>query len=273
MRVSLAVAIGVLALMCPALGQTVMATKLVSYGKGKELLRKINGRWRSQDNREVYPPGKGGVFWELDSEPGVVDFYHHRPFDPKAESLHLFMAPPEVEAALGQPNRIFKMGPDGGMWSYYAANGTRVEVRSMDGVLGEAKYDPVTGPSTPVASVARDLNGRSIYTLLAERAGPRSAEEQAKCVAAMRSQMPTQEDHGRRIAQLRSQRASGGATGGSTPIQVGTNGAGGTVPAIAPAVPESRKQIVSPEALARIKIGASRADVLAVLGEPSALFH
>src|SRR5262249_41256880 len=68
-------------------------TRRVSTGGGKtELLRKINGRWWTQDNREVYPPSKNGVFWEVDSKPGVVNFFHHRPFQiDLAESLHLFM--------------------------------------------------------------------------------------------------------------------------------------------------------------------------------------
>jgi len=53
-------------------------TKLVNAENGKqELLRKINGRWWSQDNREVTPPAEGGFFWVLDSKPGVCQFYHH----------------------------------------------------------------------------------------------------------------------------------------------------------------------------------------------------
>ena len=54
-----------------AQGPTVTATKWVDYGKNRELLRKINGRWWSQDNREVNPPAKGGIFWVLDSKPGA----------------------------------------------------------------------------------------------------------------------------------------------------------------------------------------------------------
>lgn len=159
----------------PGPAQVVTATKLVSHGKSKELLRKINGRWWTRDNREVYPPGRTGVFWEVDSNPGVVDFYHHEPFDlRKAELLHLFMTQAQAESLLGRPNRIFRMGPDGGMWYYYSANGTKVQVRFMDGVVGEAEYDPVQGKSYSVASIERELAGRSIYKLMAERAGKRS---------------------------------------------------------------------------------------------------
>ena len=120
----------IFAAMCS--GQAVTATQRVSTGGGKsEVLRKINGRWWTQDNREVYPPSKTGLFWEVDSNPGVVEFRHHRPFElTKAELLHLFLKPAEVEALLGEPNRIFGRD-DHAMWSYYAANGTIVWVRFM----------------------------------------------------------------------------------------------------------------------------------------------
>ena len=275
MRVFLIIALAAFGWTDSAAAQTVTATKLVSYKKGKELLRKINGRWWTNDNREVYPPSKTGVFWEIDSEVGVVDFYHHQPFElPKAESLHLFMTPAQVETVLGKPNRIFTMGPDSGMWSYYSVTGTKLEVRIMDGVLGEAQYEPVTGKPTPVASVAQEFNGRSIYSLLAERAGQRSAEEQAKRVAELRRTMPTQEDHARRIAELRGQRPTTSATVrlGSTTARPNSIKVGNSIPVTAATTPEPEKRIVSAEALAGIKIGVSRADVVTVLGEPSARY-
>ena len=42
--------------------------------KGKARLRKINDRWWTDDNCEVYAPGKKGVFWEIDSKPGTASF-------------------------------------------------------------------------------------------------------------------------------------------------------------------------------------------------------
>lgn len=239
-----------LALNTPGFAQTVTGTKLVSAGKGKELLRKINGRWWTKDNREVYPPGKNGVFWEIDSKPGIVDFYHHRPFDlSRAELLHLFMTPAEIEGVLGPPNRIFKMGPAGGMWSYYAANGTRLALWLMDGGLGKAEYEPLRGRKYSVASVANELNGHSIFHLMAQRAGKRSAEEQAQRVAEMRRLMPS-------------------------PRRTPAAGAGNVVeiPAAVEPAPEPKRQVVSAGALAAIRIGISRADVLAALGEPSARY-
>lgn len=156
--------------------QVVTDTKLVENwdekGTPPEVLRKINGRWWTEDNREVNPPGKGGGFWIIDSKPGVCQFFHHRPFRlERAESLHLWMTPQEVEAALGQPNRTFGRDQHA-FWSYYAANGTKLVVRFMgdDGLLGEATYEPIGEKSRSVASIERELNGQNIYKLMADRA-------------------------------------------------------------------------------------------------------
>src|SRR5262249_31334239 len=147
-------------------------------------------RWWSQDNREVYPPSQTGLFWQLDSKPGVVDFFHHRPFQLElAESLHLFMQPAAVEAILGQPNRIFGKG-DHANWYYYAADGTKLDIRFMgdgDGI-GEAQYEPVKGKSYSVAAIARELGGRNIYSVLAERATKRSEERRPQWAAESRAE-------------------------------------------------------------------------------------
>jgi hypothetical protein len=245
---------------CLALCQVISAqapyvtdTKLVNAEKGKqELLRKINGRWWSQDNREVTPPPEGGFFWVLDSKPGVCQFYHHRPFQlSRAESLHLWMKQDEVEAVLGPPNRTF--GRDAhAFWSYYAANGTKLVVRFMDeGVLGEATYEPVHGKSWPVASIESELAGRSIYKLLAERAGKRSEEEQAKKMEEFRN------EH-----QIR-------ASGSRSPVRP-------SMVTVEPATPgpqtPAKKTIVSVDALAAVSAGATRENVLSRLGEPSSRY-
>ncbi len=156
----------------------VTATKRVenweTKGKKYELLRKINNRWWTEDDREVYPPGPSQVFWTPDSKPGTYQFFHHRPFQlTRAESLHLFMSPQEVEAALGKPNRM--LGDERhAFWLYYAANGTKLNVRFMgpDG-LGDAVFIPLDEKSRQVPSIASELNGRSIYKILAERANQR----------------------------------------------------------------------------------------------------
>jgi hypothetical protein len=248
-------------LMVLAQAQQVTDTTLVNYQGKKELLRKINGRWWSQDNREVYPPGKNGIFWELDSKPGVVDFFHHRPFQlNRAESLQLWMTPEAVKATLGPPNRIF--GNDGhGFWYYYASNGTKVEVRFMDGVLGEAKYTAVGEKSWPVASIEREMAGRDIYKLLQERAMKKSEE----WLATKREE--NRIDQAARSEALRNGMRPASSGYRSRVAQPGTV----VVDAAEPQSPP-KKTIVSAEALAAVVQGTTREDVLSKLGEPSSRF-
>jgi hypothetical protein len=246
----------------------VTETKLVDNwesGKGQALLRKINGRWWSQDNREVYPPSKGGVFWELDSKPGVCQFFHHRPFQlDRAESLRLWMRKEEVEAALGQPNRIFGTD-DHARWYYYASNGIKLDTWFVDdGVLGEAKYTAIGEKSWPVASIERELNGRSIFTLMQERAGKRSQEWLAKKTEENRI------DQAARSDALRRSIAPAGSISrpGIVQPRVVTVDSVDTAPPAEPQ-PPSKKQIVSAAALAAVVPGATRQDVLSRLGEPA----
>jgi hypothetical protein len=248
-------------LMVLAQAQNVTDTKLVDYGKNQQVLRKINGRWWSQDNREVYPPSKNGVFWELDSKPGVVDFFHHRPFQlNRAETLRLWMSPDEVRAALGPPNRIF--GNDGhGFWYYYASNGTKVEVRFMDGVLGEAKYTAVGEKSWPVASIEREMAGRDIYKLLQERAMKKSEEWLA-----------TKREQNRIDQAARSESLRNGMRPGSSGYRSRVAQPSTVLVDAAEPQPPRKKTIVSAEALAAVADGATREDVLSKLGEPSSRF-
>jgi hypothetical protein len=235
-------------------------TKLVNSGKGQEWLRKINGRWWSQDNREVYPPSKNGVFWELDSKPGVCQFFHHRPFQMgRAESLHLWMTKDEVEAALGPPNRIF--GTDNhAWWYYYASDGIKLDVRFMDdGVLGEAKCYAVGEKSWPVASVERELNGRDIFKLLQERAGKRSNEWLAK---------KTEENRIDQAARSGIRPASTGARfRGAQPSVVEVELA--NAQRAAEPEPPVTKRLVPAGALAAVAPGTTREEVFSRLGEPS----
>ena len=243
-------------------------TRLVNEGTGQELLRKINGRWWSQDNREVYPPSEGGIFWQLDSKPGVCQFFHHRPFQlARAESLRLWMNKQEVEAALGPPNRIF--GTDNhAFWYYYAANGTKLQVRFMDdGVLGEAKYYATGEKSSPVASIERELNGRDIFKLLQERAAQRSAEWLAKKTEESRIDQAARSEALRRGIRPAS---SGSWSRGAQPGLVAVEPV--NVPRAAEPEPSQKKRIVSAEALAAVAPGMAREDVLSRLGEPSSRY-
>jgi hypothetical protein len=223
----------------PLLAQAphVTDTKLVDNwevkGKGPELLRKINERWWTRDNREVYPPGPGAFFWTTDSKPGVVQFFHHRPLQiERAESLHLWMNEQEVEAVLGPPNRVLGRNRHG-FWSYYAANGTKLEVRFMgDAGLGEAQYQAAGQKSRPVASLERELNGQSIYKLLQERNAGRVVGPHRTARSGMVTVDPVPPTHE-----------------GPTP-----------------------KRVVPAQALTSVTEGTTREDVLSRLGEPGARY-
>jgi hypothetical protein len=218
----------------------VTATKWVNNweekGKGREQLRKINGRWWSEDNREVHPPAKDGFFWTLDSKPGTCQFFHHRPFQlERAESLHLWMSPQAVEAVLGQPNRTLGTN-EHGFWFYYAANGTELSVRFMgEAGLGEAKYVDLGEKSRSVASIESELSGRDIYKLLQERATTGS-----RPISARRGVRPSV------------------VTIGAVPVDQ--------------ADPAPPKRIVPANAFATLALGAPRQDVLSRLGEPSSRY-
>ena len=210
-------------------------------GRGREQLRKINGRWWSQDNREVFPPAKDGFFWTLDSKAGIFQFYHHRPFQlERAESLHLFMTQQEVEAALGQPNRTFGIG-DHGFWYYYALNGTKLQLRFMGDGLGEAKYIDIGEQSRSVASVESELNGRNIYKVLQERATRKLDQGLANKLSSSRRGSQT-----------------GVVTVSAVPVDR--------------ADPVPPKRIVPAAAFSGVAVGSTRQDVLSRLGEPSSRY-
>lgn len=210
-------------------------------GSRTELLRKINGRWWTQDNRLVHPPKERNTFaafWIISSKPGVVEFYHHRPFDVRrGEQLRLFLTPEEVEAAFGQPNRRFPMGSArGGRWYYHGSDGTILDLWFLGGgELGQAEYNFPNGQKRSVAAIEQELNGRSIFSVMAQRAGQRTT--------------PTRSASGRpvRTASLQS-------------VEVPR--------AVEPARP-AQLRIVTREAAASIQPGALRGDLLLRLGQPS----
>ena len=239
----------------PVVSATIWVDDWTGHHKGKVLLRKINGRWWTDDNREVYAPGKKGVFWEVDSKPDTCLFHHHRPFDlTQAAWLHLWMTPDEVRQIFGEPNREF--GQRGqGFWYYYGVNGTALRVRFMGGVLGEADYD--RGAKTwPVDSVKQELGGRSIYEVMAERATKKVDSSRPTRQSQQHTATPgTSASHGR---SSHSQQAS--------IIEV-PSAADGPPPA-----PPGPVSTITASALASVKIGMPREDVLRSLGKPTSRF-
>ena len=165
--------------------QRVTETRTVRIDGKPQLVRKINGRWWSPDNRQLTPPGKNGFFWNIQNKRiSEVVFYHHRPVDlSRAESLRLFMSKDEVTALLGPPNETFE-GMGG--WWYFAENGVALFIRFLGTgheELGEARYERsdfgIHGRQ--VQSIERELAGRSVFKVFAERAStrPRSFDRSA----------------------------------------------------------------------------------------------
>jgi len=262
MRTAALATLAFLGLVLPAFAQEPVVTATIwvddwtGHHKGKVLLRKINGRWWTDDNREVYAPGKKGVFWEVDSKPDTCLFHHHRPFDlTHAAWLHLWMTPDEVRQIFGEPNREF--GERGqGFWYYYGLDGTALRVRFMSGVLGEADYD--RGAKTwPVDSVKQELGGRSIYEVMAERATKKVDSSRPTRQSQQHTATPgTSASHVGRSSH--SQQAS--------IIEV-PSAADGPPPA-----PPEAVSTITASALASVKIGMPREDVLRSLGKPTSRF-
>lgn len=244
----------------PVVTETKRVENWVKAGGGTVVLRKINGRWWSPDNIEVNPPSKGGLFWTLESEPGVVQFFHHRPFQlDRAESLHLWMTEEQVQAALGQPNTIFGKSPHA-FWSYFAADGTKLSVRFMGDGLGDADYERAGEKSRRVASIETDLNGKDPFTVGAERARKKTQEADEKRMEQFRA------DHAiRPEAQSAAPRPAQAGAVQPRMITVTPSTAG----QLASQEPPPPKRIIPAATLATVSPGTTREDLLSRLGEPA----
>jgi hypothetical protein len=223
----------------------VTATKEVRVGRNqREVLRKINGRWWTRDNRLVNPPKdqKGFGIWVVDSKPGVCPFEHHQPFDTRrGEQLQLWLTRDSIVGAFGRPTRRC-LDQDGGsgFWYYHDSDGTILQLRFFPpGELAEANYLLPGGDRAPVAALEQQRGGESIYHLSAQRAGER-------------------------------RRASGPDSRYSTRSR---SGGGGSAPPPIPQATEperpARRTVITAESLAEIEAGASREQVIGQLGEPS----
>jgi hypothetical protein len=216
--------------------QTITAVTTVSIDGKPQRIRKINGRWWSDENRELSPT-KEGFIWYISSKKGEGwTFHHHRPLHlAKVEQLHLFQDPGSVESLLGQPN--FEAGQrspgDSTMWHYYAEDGTAVLLQFIRNQLAIAKYERkdlgVSGK--PVQSVERELAGRNIFKVMADQATAELPKHGAAAAARPSSSVTTV----RNVS-------------------------------VTPDPPQRR---ISPHLIDSVKPGMTRADVVAALGEPS----
>ena len=164
-----AMLLGMLA--APAFCQKVTATANVRIDGKVQVVRKINGRWWSADNRQLTP--NKGRFWYISSDKAPAEFYHHNPVDlRRTDQLRLFMSQDEVRDYLGDPNETMSTA---GIWRYYAEDGTAVMLRFFADELLMARYERsdygVKGRAVP--SIEQELDGRDPYALAADRSWQR----------------------------------------------------------------------------------------------------
>ncbi|HLK65153.1 MAG TPA: hypothetical protein VKU19_17040 [Bryobacteraceae bacterium] len=160
----------------PTFGQKVTDTHKVEIDGKVQVVRKINGRWWSPDNRQLNPT-KAGYIWYISSDRAPLEFYHHNPvYLPRVEELRLFMSQDEVRDILGDPNETQSRA---GLWHYYAEDGTAVLLKFVSDELLEARYERTDYgvKGRPVQAVLRDLDGREPYAVAADRAWQRRSPE------------------------------------------------------------------------------------------------
>jgi hypothetical protein len=128
-------------------GGVVTDTMKIEIDKRIHTARKINGRWWSEDNRELKQTNvgwlwniSGGNAWQL------VRFDHHRPVDPaRVNQLDRSMGPDQVRAILGPPNSVFPSDKPAQQqhWDYYGAGGYKLSIMfSSSGGIFTASYEP-----------------------------------------------------------------------------------------------------------------------------------
>ena len=173
------IALSTLFVALPLLAQTggvVTDTMRIEIDKRMHTARKINGRWWSEDNRELTQTNvgwlwnvSGGNAWQL------VRFDHHRPVDPaKVSQLDRSMGPDQVTAVLGPPNSVFPSDRPASQqqWDYYGAGGYKLSIHfsSSGGGIFTASYEP-DAKSMPkdVPHLVFRFNGKSAQESYEER--------------------------------------------------------------------------------------------------------
>lgn len=156
-------------------GAVATETMRIEIDKRIHTARKINGRWWSEDNRELRQTNvgwlwnvSGGNAWQL------VRFDHHRPMDPnKVSQLDRSMGPDQVRSVLGPPNSVFPSDKPAThqQWDYYGAGGFKLSIHfSTSGGIFTASYEPdAKSKSKDVPHLVFRFNGKSARESFEER--------------------------------------------------------------------------------------------------------
>ena len=156
-------------------GGVVTDTMRIEIDKRIHTAHKINGRWWSEDNRELRQTNvgwlwnvSGGNAWQL------VRFDHHRPLDPaRVNQVNRSMGPDQVRAILGPPNSVFPSDKPAAQqhWDYYGTGGYKLSIHfSSSGGIFTASYEP-DAKSQPkdVPHLVFRFNGKSAQEAYEER--------------------------------------------------------------------------------------------------------
>ena len=184
-------------------GAVVTDTMRIEIDKRMHTARKINGRWWSEDNRQLTQTNvgwlwnvSGGNAWQL------VRFDHHRPVDPaRVSQLDRSMGPDQVKTVLGPPNSVFPSDRPANQqqWDYYGAGGYKLSIHfGTSGGIFTASYEP-DAKSMPkdVPHLVFRVNGKSAQESFEERKNqPR------------REIPPTQEEFRKQLREEMEQRRS-----------------------------------------------------------------
>ena len=113
-------------------GAVVTDTLRIRIDGKLQTARKINGRWWSQDNRELRRTSTEWL-WAISGGNArhLVRFDHHYPFDPsKLGQVDRSMGPAQVRSTLGDPNSVFPSDKPEQLqhWDYYGANGYKLSI-------------------------------------------------------------------------------------------------------------------------------------------------
>ena len=148
-------------------GAVVTQTMRIEIDKRIHTARQINGRWWSEDNRELTRTNvgwlwnvSGGNAWQL------VRFDHHRPVDPsRVNQLNRSMGPDQVKAILGPPNSVFPSDKPASqqMWDYYGAGGYKLSIHfsSSSGIFTATFQPDASSKPKDVPNLVFRLDGKS----------------------------------------------------------------------------------------------------------------
>ena len=155
------------ALQVPAqTGAVVTETMRIEIDNRIHIARKINGRWWSEDNRELSQTNVGWLWNISGNARHLVRFEHHLPLDPaKVGHVDRSMGPDQVRAILGPSNSVFPSDKPTAqqIWNYYGAGGYKLSIHfSSSGGIFNATFEP-DGKSMPkdVPHLAFRFNGKS----------------------------------------------------------------------------------------------------------------